>query len=80
MDSKTLGQIFIALGIMFGMMLAVGNGNSTAAGAGAQNAAAMSSVAEPLPIAQASTGTEPEYFSASGEGQFMANGQLAGGR
>jgi len=80
MDTKTIGKFFIGLGILYGMVVFVGNGYPTAANASAHAAPAAPVAAETLPIPQPGVAVDPEYYSASGEGQFMANGQLVGGR
>ena len=79
MDTKTLGKFFIGLGIIYGMVVFVGNGYPTSANALTPPASATPVAAETLPLPQL-TAVESEYYSASGEGQFMPNGQLVGGR
>lgn len=80
MDIKTIGKFFIGLGILYGMVVFVGNGYPTAAKAVTQPASKSPAGAEALPPPQRDMALEPEYYSASGEGRFMANGQLLGGR
>lgn len=80
MDTKTLGKFFIGLGIIYGMVVFVGNGYSTSANALTPPASVAPVAAETLPVPQLTASSESEYYSASGEGQFMANGQLVGGR
>ena len=80
MDTRTIGKFFIGLGILYGMVVFVGNGYPTAANAVAHPAPTSPVAAETLPIPQPGVAVASEYYSASGEGQFMANGQLVGGR
>lgn len=80
MDTRTLGKFFIGLGILYGMVVFVGNGYPTAANAVTQPDLVSPVVAETLPIPQLPASEASEYHSASGEGQFMGNGQLVGGR
>ena len=76
----TIGKFFAALSITFSLIMLFGHGSSTAASTSTQNVASVSASVESLPSTQAATSRSSEYHSASGEGQFMANGQLVGGR
>lgn len=74
----TIGKFLVALSITFSLFMLFGHGSSTAAGTATQSAATAST--ESLPLPQITPTRAPEYYSASGEGQFMPNGQLVGGR
>lgn len=76
----TIGKFFAALSITFSLFMLFGHGSSTAANTTTQSVAAIPVSAAPLPAPQAASAQPSEYYSASGEGQFMANGQLVGGR
>ena len=80
MDTKSLGKFFIGLGTIYGMVVFVGNGYPTSANALTPPAPAALVAAQTLPVPQLTAAVESEYYSASGEGQFMPNGQLVGGR
>jgi hypothetical protein len=80
MDTRTLGKFFIGLGIIYGMVVFVGNGYPTSANALTPPASGVPIAAETLPAPTLTAAPESEYYSASGEGQFMANGRLVGGR
>ncbi len=80
MDTRTLGKFFIGLGIIYGMVVFVGNGYSTSANALTTPASPVPVATETQPAPQLTAAVESEYYSASGEGRFMPNGQLVGGR
>jgi len=76
----TIGKFFAALSITFSLFLLFGHGSSTAASQATQSVAPASASVESLPSPQNAAALSSEHHSASGEGQFMANGQLVGGR
>lgn len=76
----TIGKFFVALSITFGLFLLIGQGSSTAASPSTQSNGGMSAGIETASSPKTVPAPPAEYHSASGEGRFMADGQLVGGR
>jgi hypothetical protein len=81
---KVYGEAVIAVAVVVTIVIGLTSGFSLAhvdvAPVPAQDAAVMLSQPASVADVPGDAGARPEYYSASGEGSFRANGDLIGGR